>query len=977
MTKVLLLTLCIWGALFVAAQPIITSIDVTPADCPSNGTMQINATGDMPLSYTLLSGPVCPGFSYPLDQGTVSLFNDLCPGTYSVRVTDANGLSTDQGGVLIVDDYIDFTNTNVDITLNHPQCGGDGSIDVTTAAGKPPYQFTLSGGTLGAPVIIPNSAGTESFPGLGDGSYTMEIIDACNSIQTRDPLVLATEVTPLIVNFLDFRQPTITTCGNAEYSASVFFQGLTGVPPYDWVVRDASNNVVATLTDVRNSFESFDLPIANDPYTFEVTDSCGTVMSDSGIWDDELNVFTFEEGCTEFDVIAGDWETCGPADGMTLITFTPVGGGTPVVVDLTNQSNRVTLPNGSYNWQFTNSCGDVKNGTVTHIAETNEIVGKIEDLSTCVGYGTGGVTMRQMALNLPWQWEIISYPPGYDQDPNAVLSGTWTATTSRSIVTKFLREGSYTFQVTDACGNVSTEVVNITEVTTVDVEISAFADCPSVGQVGFVTYDATSNRSSFPTGRLELLNDQGQLVTFINGFPALTQNPSGMWGNLPPGDYTVRWGDALPACGDVPVDFGTVTVPDYVQPSFDPVFAVPCTDGSVSIIGSGVGGKPPYDIEVYELGNPTLIDSRNDVIDFEFNGLTPGITYEIQIQDQCPNGTSVTVSSEAALPLTISTVCDGAGVLDLVVNNLSGVNYEWTKDGDPTVLSTTRFLSLSDPITAAEAGTYTVTATLGSCRNDQEQITLLAGETCTGTVTGHIYEDTNGNGVQDAGEPNLSGVDVLITDANGNTQTVTTDANGDWIATVIPGSGTADVVEATLPTGFIQSEGTDPTGFNAVAGVNVDGGIDGYFKDVELTPLFVIDDSTFDMGQERDAIYSITNIGSAASAEGMQFLITKTTHPPFELTIDPTATSAFVFGGSIPVSNSSFTYQDLGGFILLTMNPGLTLASGASIEIGVQLKATGTSTSTAQTTGQIVDFTACDQRLDNNFAQGTFTINIP
>ena len=58
------------------------------------------------------------------------------------------------------------------------------------------------------------------------------------------------------------------------------------------------------------------------------------------------------------------------------------------------------------------------------------------------------------------------------------------------------------------------------------------------------------------------------------------------------------------------------------------------------------------------------------------------------------------------------------------------------------------------------------------------------------------------------------------------------------------------------------------------------------------------------------------------------------------------------------------------------MKNGLTLEAGASIEIGVRIKAIGTSTSTAQTTGQIIDFTACDIRLDNNFAQGTFTINI-
>ncbi|HAX77762.1 MAG TPA: hypothetical protein DCY88_18470, partial [Cyanobacteria bacterium UBA11372] len=51
------------------------------------------------------------------------------------------------------------------------------------------------------------------------------------------------------------------------------------------------------------------------------------------------------------------------------------------------------------------------------------------------------------------------------------------------------------------------------------------------------------------------------------------------------------------------------------------------------------------------------------------------------------------------------------------------------------------------------------------------------------TVTGHVYLDTDGDGTQDAGEPNLPNINVLITDANGNTRTVVTNANGDWTAT--------------------------------------------------------------------------------------------------------------------------------------------------------------------------------------------------
>ncbi|MBT8113990.1 MAG: hypothetical protein KJP04_01325, partial [Arenicella sp.] len=96
-------------------------------------------------------------------------------------------------------------------------------------------------------------------------------------------------------------------------------------------------------------------------------------------------------------------------------------------------------------------------------------------------------------------------------------------------------------------------------------------------------------------------------------------------------------------------------------------------------------------------------------------------------------------------------------------------------------------------------------------------------------VTGHLYIDTNGNGSQDIGEPNLADVDVLITDRFGNEQTVATDANGDWIAAVPAGSTKADVDETDpqYPVSHTQTEGTDPT-VVVESSATTDAGNDGY-----------------------------------------------------------------------------------------------------------------------------------------------------
>ncbi|MCP4054657.1 MAG: hypothetical protein GY739_16710, partial [Mesoflavibacter sp.] len=95
---------------------------------------------------------------------------------------------------------------------------------------------------------------------------------------------------------------------------------------------------------------------------------------------------------------------------------------------------------------------------------------------------------------------------------------------------------------------------------------------------------------------------------------------------------------------------------------------------------------------------------------------------------------------------------------------------------------------------------------------------------CLGDLSGTVFEDTNGNGVQDAGEAGISGVTVTITDVDNNPTTVTTDANGDWTATDIPvGDATVDVDETTLPadiTDTLTTTGSDPETVTVVEGSN-------------------------------------------------------------------------------------------------------------------------------------------------------------
>ena len=112
----------------------------------------------------------------------------------------------------------------------------------------------------------------------------------------------------------------------------------------------------------------------------------------------------------------------------------------------------------------------------------------------------------------------------------------------------------------------------------------------------------------------------------------------------------------------------------------------------------------------------------------------------------------------------------------------------------------------------------------------------------TGELSGHLYFDNNGNGTQDANEPDMPNVDIEITNSLGETQVVTTDANGDW-SVELPAGSTLTLIDendADFPIGATQTEGTNPTNINVINGDSVSE-INGFFESGELSGLLYFD----------------------------------------------------------------------------------------------------------------------------------------
>ena len=178
---------------------------------------------------------------------------------------------------------------------------------------------------------------------------------------------------------------------------------------------------------------------------------------------------------------------------------------------------------------------------------------------------------------------------------------------------------------------------------------------------------------------------------------------------------------------------------------------------------------------------------------------------------------------------------NGNGAQDAGEPGLSGVSVTV---GSQTVVTDASGVYTASGVPAGSISVDIVEASLpaGSVQTagvDPSSVTVSGGATADagvdgfqqrGSVTGVVFADANGNGTQDAGEPGLSGVSVTV-----GSQTVVTDASGIYTATGVPaGSVSVDIVEATLPTGSVQTAGVDPSTVIVTGGASVDAGSDGF-----------------------------------------------------------------------------------------------------------------------------------------------------
>ncbi len=337
---------------------------------------------------------------------TTANIDDLCPGDYTVNVTDDNGCTTSDTYTINEPSEIELS-----ATINNATCNGicDGSITLSVSGGTSPYTFEWVG---------PNnySSNTQNINNLCPGDYTVTITDAngCTAVATYtvsepDPLTASATFTP-------------PTC-NGECDAIVDVSVTGGTPPYtyEWDGPCEGPNPQ---------------DVCAGTFTVTITDANSCTTS--------VTVTVTEPDALDLELSSTDETTPGANDGSATATVT---GGTP-----------------TYTYEWDTSPPQITS-TITGLAPGTYCV-TVTDANDCTISGCVVVNAGNCDLTATVTPTDVSCNGGNDGMAEAVPSGgtmpynyNWSSGGNESTENN-LSAGSYSVTITDA--NDCEVIVNFT-----------------------------------------------------------------------------------------------------------------------------------------------------------------------------------------------------------------------------------------------------------------------------------------------------------------------------------------------------------------------------------------------------------------------------------------------------------------------------------------------------------------------------------
>lgn len=469
--KALLLVITLFYSLCTFAQlPAFTfTVTATPETCLGNGALNFSVSGTVPGAAVGYEIYLLPNTTTYINTTTDSVLPGLGAGTYMVKATQSSGGQTSTNTQTVVIDNQIGPAVDFELVFTKARCGNDGTITVSVSVGTA-VAFEIIAG----PVIKPQQA-SPSFIGLPTGLYQVRVFDACGNAFVRS-VQIDQATTSINVQSGTVVGGELPSCNTINVKHDFFTTGndviffpltikYTVFPP-----GGGAPVVVTTIVNSGSVFNSItkDIPFYDNQqysYNITITDACGNLYNKNGnLVNQKINLTATpsEVGCGDniFEIKPSNY-----VDPYTLEFTTFPAGFVPTLLNpghpvfstptVLYGGNGNYAPEGNYTVKITDACGRI--ATVSF--EVKDI--PIEPLKTGKAEGctpNDGSISITIPVRTITHVEMTGAPVGY---PTALPQNVSSYISSGAFLMGNLPLGTYTFIVTDSCGDVYTVVVEI------------------------------------------------------------------------------------------------------------------------------------------------------------------------------------------------------------------------------------------------------------------------------------------------------------------------------------------------------------------------------------------------------------------------------------------------------------------------------------------------------------------------------------